>query len=115
MKAAVIAHWTGTVPGRERDSFALKREIDELYGRLIAEGRIDDAAWYLATEGPSYYVVRGDETALRELESMPETLMLTAKSGMILSDFGYGVFATGDSADAMFGLYEHTARELHYA
>jgi hypothetical protein len=57
MKAAMIAHWAGTVPGREKDAFALRLEIDEFFGKLVAEGRIDDAAWFLGTEGPSYYIV----------------------------------------------------------
>jgi ketosteroid isomerase-like protein len=115
MKAAVIAHWTGSVPGREREALQLKRDIDEFYGKLLDEGRIDDVSWFLGTDGPNYWIMRGDDETLREIEMMPENLLLTSRAGFLNTDFGYGVFATGDAADAIFGLFEQTAKELHYA
>ncbi|TVP63349.1 MAG: hypothetical protein EA340_14705 [Nitriliruptor sp.] len=113
MKAAVIVHWTGIVPGREREAFQLRREIDEFYGKLLDEGRIEDVSRFLGSDGPSYWIMKGDEEALREIEMMPEALLLEAKCGYVLTDFGLGVFATGESAEAMLDLFEQTAKELH--
>jgi hypothetical protein len=113
MKAAVIAHWNGPKPGREREAYALKRETDDLFDTLIADGVLDDAAWFFGTDGPSYFIVRGDATALRELEDMPQNLMLMAKSRHVNDGFGYALYATGAAADAIHGLREHVAKELH--
>jgi len=113
MKAAVIAHWTGIVPGREREAFALAREINAFYGRLVEEGKVDDVSRYLGTEGPDYWILRGDEEALREIELLPEAMLIAAKAAYLLTDFGSGVYLTGDSAEEMLGMYEQTAKELH--
>lgn len=112
MKAAVIAHWTGVVPGRERESRQLRREADEFYGKLLAEGKIDDVSWYLGSDGPNYWIMRGDEETLREIEMMPEALLISSKAGFINADFGYSVYATGDAAEAMFDMFERTAKEM---
>ena len=113
MKAAVIAHWTGMVPGREREAFQLARESNEFYGKLLEEGRIDDMSWFLGAEGTTYWIIRGDEASLREIGQTPEALLLGAKCSLVLTDYGYGLFATGDAAEAMMGLFEQTAKELH--
>lgn len=113
MKAAVIVHWKGIVPGREREAFQLGREIDEFYGKLLEEGKIDDVARFVGTDGPMYWIMRGDEESLRELEMMPETLALQAKCGFVLTDFGSGVYLTGEAAEAMLDMLEQTAQELH--
>ena len=113
MKAAVIAHWTGMVPGREREAFQLARESDEFWGKLLEEGSIDDMSWFLGGDGTSYHIIRGDEASLREVGMTPEALLLGAKCSLLLTDYGYGLFATGDAAEAMMGVYEQTAKELH--
>lgn len=115
MKAAVIAHWTGIVPGREREAFQLRREADEFYGKLLAEGKIDDVSWYLGFDGPNFWIMRGDEDTLREIEMMPEAMLITLKAGLINTDYGYGVFATGDAAEAMFDMMERTAKDMQLA
>ena len=112
MKAAVITHWTGMVPGREREALQLAREGSEFWGKHLEEGRIDDFAWFLGSEGISYQVIRGDEASLREIGQTPEALLLGAKSSLLMTDYGYGLFATGDAAEAMMGVYEQMTKEL---
>lgn len=85
------------------------------HGRLsvLEEGTIDDVARFVGTDGPLYWIMRGDEESLRELQMMPENLALQAKCGFVLTDFGSGVYVTGEAAEAMLDMYEQTATELH--
>ena len=101
------------VPGREREALQLAREGSEFWGKLLEEGSIDDMSWFLGGDGTSYHIIRGDEASLREVGMTPEALLLGAKCSLLLTDYGYGLFATGDAAEAMMGVYEQTAKELH--
>jgi hypothetical protein len=60
----------------------------------------------------NYWIMRDDEETLREIELIPENLLLTTKAGFI-NTFGYGFFATGDAAAAVFSVVEQTPKELH--
>jgi hypothetical protein len=114
MKAALIAQWTRTFPGREAVSLALAAESNEFFGKLAADGKITEPEWYFGTFGPNFFIIRGEEEVLREIEAMPENVKLTAKSVLVLEDFSYGFYSTGDGAEAWLQAWAETGKELGY-
>ncbi len=113
MKAAWIAHWTGIVPGREREVIELTRELDEHHNKLLEEGKIDDWARFIGSGERDYFILRGDEAALRELMTTPEAVSLLIKSDLVLTDFQSDTYMTGEGAQAVLDVYEQTAKEMH--
>ena len=115
MKAGVIAHWTGVVPGREHEALRLRWETDEFDGRLLAEGKLDDASWYLGSDGPHHSIMRGEEETLREIEMMTGALLITCKAGSIPPGIGHASFVTGDAAEVVLEMFERTAKGMQLA
>jgi hypothetical protein len=106
--------WTGTKPGREAAGMAQYREITENLTQLQAEGAIRDFAWYLAGQsGPHLCIVRGEAEALMAISSAPEAMASNMKSALINEGFQWGTYATGDSVDALMGLFVQMAEQVN--
>jgi hypothetical protein len=106
--------WTGTRPGRETIAMANYRETTETLTLLQAEGKIRDFAWYFpAQTGPSFIIVRGESEALMAFSAAPEAVVSNMKATLVSEGFQWGLYATGESAEAMLGLYVQTAEQVN--
>jgi len=113
MQGAIVYRWNGTVPGREMAALQLMRDSNAFSDKVVAEGRISDWAWYVAGQGGvSLCIVRGEMEQLMAIASDPELLALTSRCELILKDYVWGYFATGDSVEPMSGLFEQAVAQL---
>ena len=113
MQGAVVYRWSGIVPGRERAAIQLMRDSNAFSDKMVAEGRVTDWAWYVSGQGgASYYIARGEMEQLMANASDPESLALRSRSELILQDYVWGYFATGESVEIMLGLFEQSVGQL---
>lgn len=113
MKSAIVYHWRHAYPGREITSLDLKRETDELMGKLISQGRVTEYAWYLSASGDmNYLVVCGEMDKLQELTGDPDIMFLTTRVGMVNDGFEWSFCATGPTVDAMTEMYAAAAATM---
>jgi hypothetical protein len=90
------------------------RETTENLTKLQAEGRIRDFAWYFAGQtGPNLCIVRGEPEALMAITSSPEAMVANMKSSLLNEGFQRGLYATGESAEAMLGMYVQLAEQVN--
>lgn len=114
MKAAMIAQFKGPVPGRERESQELMAEVNEVIGKLVAEGTVDSADWFFGTFGPNFHIVKGEMETLLGLQTQPEMRRLMAKSQLINDGFESGLYVTGEDVTAPMQAWTEAAKELGY-
>lgn len=113
MKSAIVYHWRHAYPGREITSLDLKKETDELMGKLIAAGTIEEYAWYLSASGDmNYLVVSGEMDRLQSLTADPDVMFLTTRVGMVNDGFEWSFCATGPTVDAMTDIYAAAAATM---
>jgi hypothetical protein len=113
MKSAIVYHWRHAYPGREITSLDLKKETDELMARFIAEGTVEEYAWYLSASGDmNYLVVRGEMDRLQVLTSDPDVMFLTTRVGMVNDGFEWSFCATGPTVDVMTDMYAAAAATM---
>ena len=113
MEMAVVYSWTGPRPGMAKASAAHKAEVDAGMGKLQAEGKITDFAWYLASQGgPHMLIVRGPAESLMALSGDMEQMALRMKSAVINEDFTWGMYSTGTTVDAIMGMFLQATDEL---
>ena len=114
MESALVYMWGDVRPGREATAMANYRETTEALTQLQAEGKIRDFAWYFpAQTGPNFIIVRGEAEALMEFSASPEAMVSNMKATLVSEGFQWGLYATGESAEAMLGLYVQTAEQLN--
>jgi hypothetical protein len=90
------------------------RETTEALTKLQAEGKIRDFAWYFAAQaGPNFCVIRGETEALMALSAAPEVMASNMKGALVNEGFQWGLYVTGESAEAMMGLFVQTAEQLN--
>ena len=113
MQGAVVYRWSGIVPGRERAAIQLMRDSNAYSDRMVAEGRVTDWAWYVSGQGgASYFIARGEMEQLMADTGDPELLALRSRSELILQEYVWGYFATGESVGSMLDLFEQTLEQL---
>jgi hypothetical protein len=114
MESALVYMWGDVRPGREATAMANYRETTEALTQLQAEGKIRDFAWYFAAQaGPNFCIIRGETEALMEFSAAPEVMAANMKSALVNEGFQWGLYVTGESADAMLGLFVQTAEQLN--
>ena len=114
MESALVYMWGDARPGREAAGMASYRETTEALTRLQAEGKIRDFAWYFAAQaGPNFCIIRGETEALMEFSAAPEAMVSNMKAALVNEGYQWGLYATGESAEAMLGLYVQTAEQLN--
>jgi hypothetical protein len=92
---------------------AHKAASDARMTRLQEEGKITDFAWYLASQGgPHLCIVRGPAESLMAAGGDMEELALQMRSALINEGFTWGMYATGESVDAIMGMFLQAADEL---
>lgn len=113
MQGAAVARWTGFVPGREKQFRQWVRDTNALCDRLVTEGRITDYAWYGSMHGnDGFLVTRGELEQLAAIGASQESLALDTRGALITTDYFSGFYATGDSLEAGFDLFEQTVAQL---
>jgi len=91
----------------------LMRDTNAFVDRLVAEGRTTDFAWYLsAHSGDGFSVARGEMEQLMANTADQEFLALITRASLILTDYSWGFYATGDSVEPMANLLEQTVGQL---
>ena len=93
MKAAVVVSWTVPKVGREKQSIAYAREVDEVWGKFAADGKCSEPEWFWATRGHSLWIVKADYETLLGL--MAETMDLTRKGQLLVDDFEFDIHLCG--------------------
>ncbi len=114
MTSAMIWQWKGPVPGREAQALALFSEVNDFYGKLIAEGKVDSAEWFLGTFGADFFIVKGEEETLLALPEQPDLRRLIAKTRVLNEDVQYGFYRTGQGLEAPLQAYTEALKELGY-
>ncbi len=113
MQGAVVYRWSGIVPGRERAAVQLLRDGNAFSDKMVSEGRITDWAMYVSAQGgTSYFIVRGEMEQLMADAGDPEAFALRSRSELILLDYVWGYFATGESVEGMLGVFEQSLGQL---
>jgi hypothetical protein len=113
MQAAAITRWSGIVPGREVAARRVMQDVSAFYDKLVAAGRITGYAWYISpTAGDGLLVARGEADQLAAVEQEPEAMTLTMRSIHVCTDFGGGLYLTGDSVEPLVALFVETAAGL---
>ena len=114
MESALVYMWGGTRPGREAAGMANYRETTEALTQLQTEGKIRDFAWYFAAQtGPNLLIVRGEPEALMAFSASPEVMAANMKAALVSEGFQWGLYTTGESAEAMLGLFVQVAEQVN--
>lgn len=112
MKGAMLVTWTGIRPGRERQSLAYGREVDDFFGKFVAEGKCSAPKWFFARSGPSVWLVEGELEDLLMISAAPEAEKLTIK-GPLLNE-GFTVEFCSTERDMQFSSFEGVLDELKF-
>lgn len=110
MKGAMVVTWTGSRPGRERLAVAYGREVDEFFGKFVAEGKCSEPRWFFARSGPSIWLVEGEIEDLLMISAMPESQMMMNKGPLI--NEGFTIEFCSTERDAMFASFEGVVDDL---
>lgn len=114
MESALVYMWDSIRPGREAAGMANYRETTEALTQLQAEGKISDFAWYFAAQtGPNFCIIRGEPEALMAFTASPEVMAANMKAALVNEGFQWGIYTTGESAEAMLGLFVQMAEQLN--
>lgn len=112
MKAAMVVTWKGSIPGRELPSLEYSKETSEYVGKLFAEGKCGPETWLMSPDGFGIWFVTGELNDLLEIQALEGTQRLIIKGTLLLADFRWGIFATGDSVQEHLGLYKDVVTKL---
>lgn len=115
MKAALIVHFRSPVPGREKLALDYGAEVNDYWGKLAAEGKCTFPEMFFATTGEgALWLVKGELETLEEIQRLPETQKLLHKGGLLLEEFGFSFFLTGESADEYMFKFAEIAKEFGF-
>jgi len=99
MKAALIVHFRAPVPGREKLAYDFSAEVNDYWGKLAADGKCTFPELFFGPTGAGIWMVKGELETLEEMKRTPQIQELLHKGGLLLADFGYELYVTGESAD----------------
>jgi len=110
MKGAMVMTWTGTRPGRERLALICGRDLDDFFGKFVAEGKCTSPTWFVPMTGPSHWVVEGEIEDLLMISASPEAQNLIAKGSLLNEGFTLQFCST--DRDTVFATEEGILDEL---
>ncbi len=112
MRVAMVVRWKAPVPGRETKALEYGAEVNDYWGKLAAEGKCTPPETFFGTGGIGLWIVKGEREVLEGLAASEETLRLLAKGALLLEDFGWEYYLTGESADHSMGRYAAVGAEI---
>lgn len=113
MQGAIILRSAQVVPGREGALVDLTRDTHAFFDKARTDGRITDYMWFTSGQGNrgDYVILRGDTEKLVAFAADPEFQTLSMRSSLILPDFEWGFYGTGDPEEVL-ERYQEMARQL---
>ena len=113
MDAAIIWTWAKPIPGHEKDAIAYWYEVTEHFTKLADEGRCTPMEVFMSGSAPfDMAIVKGEHMALFELAHTEEFAVLADKGMMLLANFRYWFYETGDALGLVATEYIEAANEL---
>lgn len=84
----------------------------EFFEKKATEGRSTEIEWFLSPSGPFHFtMVKGDYEFLHELMDTDEFLALQSKGSLLLDDYHYYLYGTGDRAGIVGSTISSTRHE----
>jgi hypothetical protein len=115
-QAALIASWTGTVPGREGKALESFTDFLTYWAKRAADGKNQEAEPFFAADGSrGFAIIRGSSDALLEGMESEEFERILNKGQLTVTDLRTELYHTGDEeVQRSIQLFAESAGELGY-
>ena len=113
MDAALVFTWKTAFVGREKLALEFSVEAMEFWAKKATDGLCTEVEYFVSSSAPvSFAMVKGEFEFLRDLMGTDEFTNLVSKGTLLLNDWHYYLYYTGDRGMKVIGEYGKVGAEL---
>ena len=113
MDYALVFKWVRAWPGREAKALENLADVRMFFGKLAAEGRVEEPL-ILMHVNDGMMIVKGEMSTIFEIMNLEEFILLTDKPLLTCEGFSFHMYGTGERIEHQLELYSKAGKELAY-
>ena len=113
MDYALVFKWLKPVAGREAKALEVLADVRMFFGKLQAEGKVEEPL-VLTHWNNAMVIVRGELETMFHITNEDEFIMLMDRAMFVAEGFEFHTYSCGELADHRIGLYARAGSELAY-